>query len=200
MFENEQVWIGSEGTKIGDSRFVPLPASMVRDLMFDWEKFVNAPTDMPPLIQCALMHYQVETILPFLDGNGRIDRLLITLFLYAKKILPAPLLYFSGYFERDRNLYYNQLFGLRATGDWEQWSRYFLRGYDRTGQRCSSSSEANEGAAGEIPTCFAGTEGIGERTEHDRGIVRIACNYNANSSQGDRRRSSWSTWDPREAG
>ena len=128
VFRTEQVWIGSEGTAIGDSRFIPPPASMVRDLMFDWEKFVNEPTDMPPLVQCALMHYQFEAIHPFLDGNGRIGRLLITLFLRAKEILPTPLLYLSGYFERDRNLYYNHLFDLSATGDWEGWLRYFLRG------------------------------------------------------------------------
>ncbi len=126
---SEQVWIGSEGTQIGDARFVPPPADLVRDLMLDWEKFVNEdiPT-MPPLIQCALLHYQFEVIHPYLDGNGRLGRSLIMLFLCAKKILPTPLLYLSAYFERNRSLYYDQLYNLSVTGDWDDWITYFLDG------------------------------------------------------------------------
>ena len=83
---------------------------------------------MPPLIQCALMHYQFEAIHPYLDGNGRIGRLLIVLFLCAKGLLPTPLLYLSAYFERDRDRYYDQLLNVSATGDWQAWLDYFLTG------------------------------------------------------------------------
>ena len=123
-----QVWIGSEGTPIEDSPYVPPPANLVRELLLDLERFVNEPLELPPLIQCALLHYQFEAIHPYLDGNGRVGRLLISLFLIAKKILPKPLLYLSAFFERDRNLYYNQLYQLSVTSDWEAWIRYFLRG------------------------------------------------------------------------
>ena len=123
-----QVWIGSAGAPIEEARYVPPPADLVRDLLFDWERFVNECDTLRPLFQCAMMHYQFEAIHPYLDGNGRIGRLLITLFLCAKKILPTPLLYLSAYFERDRSAYYDQLFRLSATGDWEAWIVYFLKG------------------------------------------------------------------------
>ena len=123
-----QVWIGSAGAPIEEARYVPPPADLVRDLLFDWERFVNECDTLRPLFQCAMMHYQFEAIHPYLDGNGRIGRLLIPLFLCAKKILPTPLLYLSAYFERDRNAYYDQLFRLSATGDWESWIIYFLQG------------------------------------------------------------------------
>lgn len=123
-----QVWLGGEGTPIQESRFVPAPANFVRDLLDDWEEFVNAETDLPPLIQCAMMHYQFETIHPYLDGNGRIGRLLIILFLCAKGVLPTPLLYLSAYFERHRDAYYRHLYDVSATGDWSSWLRFFLEG------------------------------------------------------------------------
>ena len=125
---DEQVWIGAPDAPIEEARYIPPPGNLVRDLLFDWERFVNESGALPPLFQCAMMHYQFEAIHPYLDGNGRIGRLLITLFLCAKKILPTPLLYLSAYFERDRNAYYDQLFRLSATGDWEAWVVYFLRG------------------------------------------------------------------------
>ena len=125
---SRQVWIGSPGTPIETARFIPPPAELVRDLLFDWEQFVNEDLEMPPLVQCALMHYQFEAIHPYLDGNGRIGRLLVVLFLYARGLLPAPLLYLSAYFERNRDQYYDQLFNVSATGDWKSWLSYFLVG------------------------------------------------------------------------
>lgn len=125
---NEQVWIGPPGTPIEDARYVPPPASLVRDLLLDWEQFVNEPGALPALFQCAMMHYQFEAIHPYLDGNGRIGRLLITLFLCEKQVLPTPLLYLSAYFEGDRSAYYDQLLRVSSTGDWETWIVYFLRG------------------------------------------------------------------------
>ena len=83
---------------------------------------------MPPLVKCALMHYQIEAIHPYEDGNGRIGRLLITLFLIASGVLTSPLLYLSAYFERDRQRYYDELFAVSQTCDWERWLRYFLTG------------------------------------------------------------------------
>ena len=123
-----QVWIGAPRSEIHNARFVPPPPDRLRDLFHDWEKFVNEPTQMPPLVRCALMHYQLEAIHPYPDGNGRIGRLLITLFLCASGVLPEPLLYMSAYFERDRRRYYDELFAVSETGDWEQWLTYFLIG------------------------------------------------------------------------
>jgi Fic family protein len=96
--------------------------------MLDWERFANEEMEMPPLVQCALLHYQFEAIHPYLDGNGRMGRLLIVLFLVAKQVLRTPLLYLSAYFERDRQKYYDELFNVSVTGDWSRWLRYFLDG------------------------------------------------------------------------
>lgn len=123
-----QVWIGPPGTSIQEARYIPPPADLVRDLLSDWERFANESNSLPALFQCAMMHYQFEAIHPYRDGNGRIGRLLIPLFLCERGVLPKPLLYLSAYFERDRSDYYDQLFRVSATGDWETWIVYFLRG------------------------------------------------------------------------
>lgn len=125
---DEQVWIGPSGTPIQAARYIPPPAELLRDLLLDWERFVNESDVLPALFQCAMMHYQFEAIHPYRDGNGRIGRLLIPLFLCARDILPKPLLYLSAYFERDRSAYYDQLFRVSVTGDWETWIVYFLKG------------------------------------------------------------------------
>ena len=124
----EQVWIGSSGTPIEEARFIPPPPQYVLDQLGDLERFANEDIEMPPLIKCALMHYQFEAIHPYLDGNGRIGRLLITLFLCERKVLSIPLLYLSAYFERDRELYYDRLLNVSETGDWGPWLDYFLEG------------------------------------------------------------------------
>ena len=126
----EQVWIGTEGTLIGDARFVPAPPDQVRDLLTDLEVFLNEDLEMPPLVRCALMHYQFETIHPYFDGNGRVGRLLIVLYLCAANVLPTPLLYLSAYLERNRQQYYDQLNELSATGNWEAWLLFFLAGVE----------------------------------------------------------------------
>ena len=127
-FREEQVWIGAPESRIQEARFIPPPPMYLRDLFYNWEDFVNNSQRLPPLIRCALMHYQIETIHPFSDGNGRIGRLMITLFLCATKILTTPLLYLSAYFERNREKYYDELFNVSLTGDWERWLTYFLQG------------------------------------------------------------------------
>ena len=125
---DKQVWIGPPGTPIREARYVPPPADMVRDLLLDWERFVNESGPLPALFRCAMMHYQFEAIHPYRDGNGRVGRLLIPLFLCASGVMPKPLLYLSAFFERDRSAYYDQLFRVSATGDWETWIVYFLSG------------------------------------------------------------------------
>ena len=127
-FRTLQVWIGAPGSSINNARFVPPPPDSLRELFQDWEEFANEDLEMPPLVKCALMHYQFEAIHPYRDGNGRIGRLLITLFLKDSGILSNPLLYLSAYFERDRQRYYDELFNVSASGDWERWLEYFLTG------------------------------------------------------------------------
>jgi Fic family protein len=98
------------------------------DALGEWEKFLHEAIDIPPLIQCALMHYQFEAIHPFLDGNGRVGRLLITFFLCERGHLRKPLLYLSAFFERHRDEYYKRLLEVSKSGDWMGWVRFFLRG------------------------------------------------------------------------
>ncbi|MBM3944275.1 MAG: Fic family protein, partial [SAR202 cluster bacterium] len=121
-------WIGSEGSKIEEARYIPPPHNLLPELVGDMEKFCNEKLKLPPLIRCAMLHYQFEAIHPYLDGNGRIGRLLITLHLHATGVMPKPLLYLSAYFEKNRQLYYDQLFNLSVTGDWEAWLSYVFKG------------------------------------------------------------------------
>ncbi len=123
-----QVWIVPEGGRPEDARFVPPAAAYVPDLLHDWESFLNDDLEMPPLVQCALIHYQFEAIHPYEDGNGRIGRLLIILYLCARGVLPTPLLYLSAFFERNRDAYYDHLLTISLTGEWAPWLEFFLRG------------------------------------------------------------------------
>lgn len=124
----DQNWIAPWGTPIQQARFIPPPAQLLHELMSHWEQFANDELEMPLLIQSAVMHYHFEAIHPYLDGNGRIGRLLITLFLCAKGVLPKPLLYLSAYFERHRDEYYDRLYDISATGNWQAWIAFFLGG------------------------------------------------------------------------
>jgi len=103
---------------------------MVLDLMTDWESFSNEELEMPVLVQCALMHYQFEAIHPYVDGNGRIGRLLITLFLSEKRILPTPLLYLSAFFDNNKDEYIDHLHQVSVSGQWEPWLKFFLSGVE----------------------------------------------------------------------
>lgn len=129
-FRDLQVWIGAPGMGIEGARFVPPPDSEVAGLMADWERWANAHVELPVLVQCALLHYQFETIHPYRDGNGRVGRLLIALFLIARGLLPQPLLYVSSYFERHRSEYYDRLLAVSVTGDWMPWLSFFMAGVE----------------------------------------------------------------------
>ena len=127
-FRITQNWIGPAGCTLNDATFVPPPADRLMQILGEWEIFLHDRQSLPLLIQCALMHYQFETIHPFLDGNGRIGRLLITLFLCERKALPYPLLYLSAFFEKHHSEYYNRLLAVSRDGDWKSWLEFFLRG------------------------------------------------------------------------
>ena len=120
-----QNWIG--GTKPGNAMFVPPPAEQVGSLLADLERFIHAETtDLPALVRVALVHAQFETIHPFLDGNGRIGRLLIAALLEHWQLLPEPLMYLSGYLKQHQAEYYRRLSAIRTDGDWEGWIGFFL--------------------------------------------------------------------------
>ncbi len=129
-FRKIQNWIGKPGCTPATASFVPPPPDDVEPCLAAWEKFLHE-SDLPPLITIALAHYQFETIHPFLDGNGRVGRLLITLFLIERKILPTPLLYLSAFFEASRRDYYDGLRGVSERGAWQDWIEYFLLGVAR---------------------------------------------------------------------
>lgn len=128
-FRRSQNWIG--GTRPGNAIFVPAPPHLVEDCMAELEKFLNDQDNpYPVLIKAALAHVQFETIHPFLDGNGRIGRLLIAFILHREKVLSQPLLYLSLYFKQHRNEYYRLLDLVRTDGDWETWVDFFLEGVE----------------------------------------------------------------------
>ncbi len=130
-FRASQNWIGGYG--LSDATFIPPHHQYVNDLMSDLEHFLhNHDIHVPALIRIAIAHYQFETIHPFLDGNGRIGRLLITLFLVSAGILDKPLLYVSSYFEKNKGLYYDNLMVVRNKSDMLQWLKYFLVGIEQT--------------------------------------------------------------------
>jgi len=127
-FRKSQNWIGSPGSTLATASFVPPPPKEAMDAMGELELFLHKDSELPLLINCALMHYQFETIHPFLDGNGRLGRLLITFYLYWKGVLQYPLLYLSYYLKIHRQEYYDRLNLVRERGDYEQWIIFFLKG------------------------------------------------------------------------
>lgn len=127
-FRRVQNWIGSPGSAVDQARFVPPPPMEMNAALGAFEKFLHGGTDLPRLVRLAMIHYQFEAIHPFLDGNGRIGRLLITFLLCVEGALPGPLLYLSAYFERHRQAYYDHLLAVSQKGDWNEWVAFFLRG------------------------------------------------------------------------
>jgi Fic family protein len=132
-YRRSQNWIG--GNSLHDATFIPPHHKYVDDLMGDLENFIhNQEIQVPELIRIGIVHYQFETIHPFLDGNGRIGRLLITLYLVEKQVLAKPLLYLSSYFEKNKTLYYDNLMAVRSKNDLTQWLKYFLVGIATTAE------------------------------------------------------------------
>jgi len=123
-----QNWIGPGGAGLANATFVPPPPHLVPEALSDLERFLHAADDVPPLVKIALAHVQFETIHPFLDGNGRVGRLLITFLLTERGVLHKPVLYLSHYFKAHRPAYYDHLQAVRTQGDWEGWLAFFVRG------------------------------------------------------------------------
>lgn len=126
-FRRSQNWIGPPGCTLNTAKFVPPPPEYLMDALSELEGFLHN-RQLPPLIHIAMCHYQFETIHPFLDGNGRVGRLLIILLLVEHKMLPSPLLYLSAFFEATRNEYYKQLYNVSRNYSWHEWLIYFLSG------------------------------------------------------------------------
>lgn len=140
-FRTSQNWIGPSGCSLNEATFVPPSVPDMKDAIGELELFLHSDDTMPPLVKIALIHAQFETIHPFLDGNGRMGRLLITFWLCQQKILSQPLLYLSYYFKRNRIDYYDRLMIVRNTGDWEQWIKFFLKGISETSEEAISTAK-----------------------------------------------------------
>jgi Fic family protein len=127
-FRQSQNWIGAGGSTLESATYVPPPVDEMMEALGQLERFIHVPSDLPPLVRAGLIHYQFEAIHPFLDGNGRVGRLLVSLLLCQWKLLSQPLLYLSGYFEKNRSEYYNLLLTVSQRGKWEEWLAFFLTG------------------------------------------------------------------------
>jgi Fic family protein len=126
-FRQSQNWIGSLGATLDEATFIPPPVPEMQECLNQMEKFLHAETRLPPLAEAALVHYQFEAIHPFLDGNGRIGRLLVTLLLCQRDVLGKPLLYLSAFFEQHRQEYYELLLKVSSAGAWRKWIEFFLQ-------------------------------------------------------------------------
>lgn len=129
-FRKTQNWIGTPGCTLKEASYVPPPPDVLDEQLGDWERFIHE-SELPLLVTCALMHYQFEAIHPFIDGNGRVGRLLITLLLCERNALPGPFLYLSAFFDATRRDYYDRLWAITESGDWIGWLDYFLNGVIR---------------------------------------------------------------------
>lgn len=141
-FRKSQNWIGGAGSTIKTARYIPPDVLSMKESLSDLEKYINAEAELDDLIRIALIHYQFESIHPFLDGNGRIGRLLIVLYLLEKKVIKTPSLYLSFYLKEHRIEYYDRMSAIRETGDYEQWIKFFLEGIYASGK--SAIETANE--------------------------------------------------------
>lgn len=139
-FRTSQNWIGAPGSTLSNAAYVPPSPDMLMECLGAWGKFLHERS-LPVLVQAALMHGQFEAIHPFLDGNGRVGRLLITLFLIERQVLPVPLLYLSAFFEATRADYYDRLQGVHDRSRWEDWLVYFLNGVARQSEDALSRAQ-----------------------------------------------------------
>lgn len=134
-----QNWIGPQGCTLKEATFVPPPPQQLEEILGQFEKFLHDES-LPALLQIGMAHAQFETIHPFLDGNGRVGRLLIAFMLYQREILETPVLYISHYFKKYRQQYYEQLQSVRETGSWEAWLKFFLQGIYEVSQEATETS------------------------------------------------------------
>ncbi len=141
QFRHTQNWIGPTGCSLSDAVYVPPAVDDMNEALGDLEKYFYTEDDVPPLIKIALIHSQFETIHPFVDGNGRVGRLLITFWLYQQNILHKPLLYLSYYFKRNKAEYYDKLMAVRMNGEWEKWIKFFLRGIIEISEESTESAK-----------------------------------------------------------
>ncbi|MDQ5940707.1 MAG: Fido protein [Candidatus Dependentiae bacterium] len=140
QFRTVQNWIGAPGSTIATASYVPPVPADLAEVLKDFEAFLHDHT-LPPLVHVALCHYQFEAIHPFIDGNGRMGRLIIMLLLIERKVLPAPLLYLSAFFEASRGEYYQRLYQVSSSGSWLEWLYYFLNGVALQAQDVLSRTE-----------------------------------------------------------
>jgi Fic family protein len=140
-FRRSQNWIGPPGCTLANATFVPPPVHEMQTALDNFEKFLH-DTSLPVLIHCGLAHAQFETIHPFLDGNGRVGRLLITFLLCERKVLHRPLLYLSLFLKQHRAEYYDRLTAIRRDGHWEGWLKFFLRGIQEVSQSATETARA----------------------------------------------------------
>lgn len=141
-FRRTQNWIGPTGCTLSNAEFVPPPPHEMHEALGNLEKFLHDRSSLPVLIHCGLAHAQFETIHPFLDGNGRVGRLLIALLLCERQILQRPLLYLSYYLKAHRAQYYDRLMAIRNDGDWEGWLKFFLRGVHEVSEAATETARA----------------------------------------------------------
>src|SRR3984957_15947968 len=139
-FRTSQNWIGPGGCTLANATFVPPPVPEMHTALDNLETFLHND-ELPLLIQCGLAHAQFETIHPFLDGNGRVGRLLITFLLCQKRALERPLLYLSHYLKRHRTAYYDRLMSIRNDGDWEGWLKFFIRGVHEDSREAADTAQ-----------------------------------------------------------
>lgn len=140
-FRKSQNWIGGAGSTIKTARYIPPDVLCMQEALSDLEKYMNTDGGLDDLIKIALIHYQFETIHPFLDGNGRVGRLLIVLYLLEKKVMETPSLYLSFYLKENRLEYYDRMTVVRESGDYEQWVKFFIEGIYVSGQSAIETAD-----------------------------------------------------------
>lgn len=158
-FRRSQNWIGSSNCDLQSADFVPPPPTAMMSALDEFERFLHDRKSLPALVHCALAHAQFETIHPFLDGNGRVGRLLITLLLCEREILQQPLLYLSYYLKAHRAQYYDRLMAIRNDGNWEGWVKFFLKGVFEVSQGASQTARDILDMREEHRTAVAGKSG-----------------------------------------
>jgi Fic family protein len=141
-FRRSQNWIGGQGSTLRNARYIPPSPDDMTEAMSDLEKYINTDDSLDTLVRAALIHYQFETIHPFLDGNGRVGRLLITLFLMEKNVLSTPALYISYFLKKNRVEYYDRMTEVRAKGNYEQWVRFFLQALVESAEDATATIDA----------------------------------------------------------